>query len=329
VTQASEAEAVLEPELPIIDPHHHLWDFPNSRYLLAELLADLGCGHRIEATVFVECTAFYSANVPEPLKVVGETEFVTGVSAMADSGRYGSVRVARGIVGRADLTLGSKVGSVLDAHIRAGGGRFRGIRHAAGWDPHPDVRNSHTDPPQGLYASRSFREGFAELGERNLSFDAWQYHTQLPEVVELARAFPGTRLVLDHVGGPLGIGPYAGKRDEIFAQWSTDIHALAECPNVFVKLGGLGMPICGFDFHKRESPANAEELAAVWKPYLETCIEAFGPKRSMFESNFPVDRASCSYRTLWNAFKIVAKGASAREKALLFRDAAADFYRLD
>ena len=329
MTQASEAEAVLEPELPIIDPHHHLWDFPNSRYLLAELLADLGSGHRIESTVFVECTAFYSTHGPELFKMVGETEFVTGVSAMADSGRYGEVRVARGIVGRADLALGSKVGAVLDAHIRAGGGRFRGIRHAAGWDPHPDVRNSHTDPPRGLYARRDFREGFAELGKRNLTFDAWQYHTQLPEVIELAREFPGTRLVLDHVGGPLGIGPYAGKRDEIFAQWSTDIRALAECPNVFVKLGGLGMPICGFEFHKHKFPAGSEELAAAWKPYLETCIEAFGPKRAMFESNFPVDRASCSYRTLWNAFKIVAKGASAHEKALLFHDAAADFYRLD
>lgn len=329
MTQASDAEAVLEPEIPIIDPHHHLWDFPYSRYLLTELLADLGSGHRIEATVFVECTAFYSAHAPEPLKMVGETEFVTGVSAMADSGRYGEVRVAHGIVGRADLTLGSQVGSVLDAHIRAGGGRFRGIRHAGGWDPSPDVRNSHTDPPRGLYASRNFREGFAELGKRHLSFDAWQYHTQLPEVIELARAFPETRLVLDHVGGPLGIGPYAGRRDEIFAQWSTDIRALAACPNVFVKLGGLGMPICGFEFHKRKSPAGAEELATAWKPYLETCIEAFGSARSMFESNFPVDRASCSYRTLWNAFKIVAKGASEHEKALLFHDTAADFYRLD
>jgi predicted TIM-barrel fold metal-dependent hydrolase len=321
-------EAILEPELPIVDPHHHLWDFPNSRYLFDELLADIGDGHRIEATVFVECTAFYSTHAPEKFRMVGETEFVTGVAAMADSGRYGATRVAQGIVGRADLTLGSAVGDVLDAHIRAGGGRFRGIRHAAGWDPSPDVRNSHTDPPRSLYAEQKFREGFAELAKRNLTFDAWQYHTQLSDVIDLARAFPETRVVLDHVGGPLGIGPYAGKRDEIFAQWSKDIRTLAGCPNVFVKLGGLGMPICGFEFHKRKTPASSDELAAAWAPYLEACIAAFGPGRAMFESNFPVDRASCSYRTLWNAFKIVAKGASADEKALLFRDAARTFYRL-
>ena len=322
------SESVLELELPIVDPHHHLWDFPNSRYLLDELLADIGDGHKIQATVFVECTAFYSTHASEKFRMVGETEFVAGVAAMADSGRYGPARVAQGIVGRADLTLGPAVGDVLDAHIRAGGGRFRGIRHAAGWDPSPDVRNSHTDPPRSLYAEQKFREGFAELAKRNLSFDAWQYHTQLSDVIELARAFPETRIVLDHVGGPLGIGPYAGKRDEIFAQWSRDIRTLADCPNVFVKLGGLGMPICGFEFHKRKTPPSSAELAAAWGPYLEVCIDAFGPRRAMFESNFPVDRASCSYRTLWNAFKIVAKDASADEKALLFRGTARTFYRL-
>ena len=324
----SEPEPVLEPQLRIVDPHHHLWDFENSRYLLPELLEDVGSGHAVEATVFVECTAFYSAYAKEQFKMVGETEFVTGVAAMADSGRYGKVRVAQGIVGRADLTLGSAVGEVLDAHIRAGGGRFRGIRHAAGWDASADVRNSHTDPPRELYADKKFRDGFAELGKRGLSFDAWQYHPQLGEVKELARAFPDTAIVLDHVGGPLGIGPYAGKRNEIFARWSKDIRALAECPNVFVKLGGLGMAICGFEFHKRKTQPSSEILAGAWRPYLETCIEAFSPRRAMFESNFPVDRVSCSYRTLWNAFKIVARGASVAEKDFLFRGAAAAFYRL-
>jgi predicted TIM-barrel fold metal-dependent hydrolase len=327
-TVTSEPEAVLEPQLRIVDPHHHLWDFENSRYLLPELLDDIGSGHAVEATVFVECTAFYSAYAKEQFKMVGETEFVSGVAAMADSGRYGKVRVAQGIVGRADLTLGSAVGEVLDTHIRAGSGRFRGIRHAAGWDQSPDVRNSHTDPPPELYSDRKFRDGFAELGKRGLSFDAWQYHTQLGEVTALARAFPDTAIVLDHVGGLLGIGPYAGKRQEIFGQWSTNIRVLAECPNVFVKLGGLGMAICGFEFHKRETLPSSEILAAAWRPYLETCIEAFSPKRAMFESNFPVDRVSCSYRTLWNAFKIVAKNASAAEKDSLFRGAASTFYRL-
>lgn len=326
--QLAAAEDVLEPDLSIIDPHHHLWDFPTSRYLLAELIADIESGHAVEATVFVECTAFYNIYVPEEMRFVGETEFVAGVAATADSGRYGKLRACRGIVSRADLMLGAAVGRVLDAHIAAGGGRFRGIRHAAGWDQSSEVNNSHTDPPPGLYGLAKFREGFAELGKRNLSFEAWQYHHQLPDVIALAKAFPDTRIVLNHVGGPLGIGPYAGRRDEIFASWARDIRALAKHANVFVKLGGLGMPICGFGFHKRDVLPGSAELAQAWQPYLETCIEAFGPERGMFESNFPVDKASCDYRTLWNAFKRVAEGATAREKALLFRDSAKTFYRL-
>jgi len=322
-------EETLDPGLPICDPHHHLWDFPNSRYLLPELLADVQSGHNVESTVFVECTAFYSAHLDEAMKYVGETEFVTGVAAMADSGRYGPVRACLGIASRADLAAGGSVGAVLDAHIRAGGGRFRAIRHAGGWDASPDVNNSHTDPPRGLYADKKFREGFAELGKRNLSFEAWQYHPQLREVTELARAFPGTRIMLNHVGGPLGIGPYASKRNEVFAQWSRDIRELAKLPNVWVKLGGLGMAICGFGFHKQDMLPSSAVLAEAWKPYLETCIEAFGPERGVFESNFPVDGVSCSYHTLWNAFKRVAKGASARDKALLFRDNAVKFYRLN
>lgn len=322
-------EETLEPDLPICDPHHHLWDFPTSRYLLPELLADLESGHKIESTVFVECTAFYSAHLTEAMKFVGETEFVAGTAAMADSGRYGPVRACRAIAGRADLTLGAAVGPVLDAHIRAGGGRFRGIRHAGGWDPSPDVDNSHTNPSRGLYADPKFREGFAELGKRGLTFEAWQYHPQLSEVADLAHAFRQTQIMLDHVGGPLGIGPYAGQREEVFAQWSRGIRDLAKLPNVWVKLGGLGMAICGFGFHKRETLPSSVELAEAWRPYLETCIEAFGPERAVFESNFPVDKVSCAYHTLWNAFKRVAKGASARDKALLFRDSAVKFYRLN
>ena len=327
--QPAPSEEIIEPDLPICDPHHHLWDYPQSRYLLPELLADLTSGHNIESTVFVECGAFYSAHLPTPMNMVGETEFVTGAAAMADSGRYGKIRACRGIVGRADLSLGAAIGPLLDAHIRAGGGRFKGVRHAAGWHDSPDIRNSHTDPPRGLYENAKFREGFAELAKRNLSFDAWQYHTQLPEVTSLARAFPQTKIVLDHIGGPLGIGPYAGKRDEVFAEWSRGLRELATCENVSVKLGGLGMTILGFEHHKREVLPSSPELADAWRPYLETSIEAFGPERGMFESNFPVDGASCSYQSLWNALKLVAKGASAREKKLLFRDTAMSFYRLN
>jgi L-fuconolactonase len=325
---AQRQEEIIDPALPICDPHHHLWDFPGHRYLLPELLADAGSGHAVEHTVFVECTAFYRAGGPEALRPVGEIEFVNGAAAMAASGRYGELRACAGIVGYADLTQGAAVEPVLAAHVAAGNGRLRGIRHAAGWDASDDVQNSHTQPPPELFRRSDFRAGFARLRQFGLSFDVWLYHPQLAEVTELARAFPDQPMVLDHVGGPLGIGPYAGKRDEVFAAWRDAIRTLAQCPNVYVKLGGLGMKICGFEFHKRATPPGSEELAALWRPYIETCIAAFGPERAMFESNFPVDKVSCSYAVLWNAFKRLAAGASAAEKALLFRDTAMRFYRL-
>jgi predicted TIM-barrel fold metal-dependent hydrolase len=322
-------EPILEPDLPICDPHHHLWDFPQSRYLLPELLEDLTSGHKVESTVFVECGSFYRAAGPEPMSFVGETEFVGGVAAMAASGRYGQILACEGIVGRADLSYGAAVEAVLESHVRAGNGRFKGIRHAGAYDPDPGIRRSHTNPPPGLYAHPKFREGFAKLGELGLSFEAWQYHPQIGEVAALADANPTVLILLNHVGGPLGIGPYEGKREEVFAAWKPAIEDLAKRPNVFVKLGGLGMPICGFGFHHRDPKPGSAELAEAWRPYVETCIEAFGPERSMFESNFPVDRASCDYATLWNALKRIAAGASADEKALLFKDTARRFYRLN
>ncbi len=329
----AEQEEILEADLPICDPHHHLWHYPTSRYLLEDLLADIGRGdgaggHRVESTVFVECAAFYRAGGPEALKVVGETEFVAGVAAMADSGRYGPVRACEGIVGRADLSLGAAVDEVLEAHIAAGGGRFRGIRHAGGWDASGAIRNSHTDPPEQLYLQPGFREGFARLAANGLTFEAWQYHPQLPDVLDLARAFPDTPIMLNHVGGPLGVGPYAGRRDEVFASWREAIRELAACPNVWVKLGGLGMAVYGFEFHRREPRPGSAELAQAWRPYIETCIEAFGADRGVFESNFPVDKVSCSYDTLWNAFKRITAGSSGDEKAQLYRDNARAFYRL-
>jgi L-fuconolactonase len=325
---ARQREAIIEPSLPICDPHHHLWDFPTNRYLLPELLGDIGSGHTVERTVFVECTAFYRADGPPAQRVVGETEFVNGAAAMAASGRYGKALACAGIVGFADLTLGAAVEPVLAAHVAAGNGRFRGIRHAAGWDASDEVQNSHTKPPQQLYHRPDFRQGFAKLRQFGLSFDVWLYHPQLDDVTDLARAFPDQPMVLDHVGGPLGIGPYAGQQREIFPQWQRSIRALAQCPNVHVKLGGLGMKICGFEFHKRAAPPSSEDLAAQWRPYVETCIAAFGAERCMFESNFPVDKVSCSYAVLWNAFKRLAAGASAAEKAALFCDTAMRFYRL-
>jgi predicted TIM-barrel fold metal-dependent hydrolase len=321
-------EDALEPVLPIVDPHHHLWERADHRYLLPDLLADTGGGHNVVATVFVECAAMYRAAGPKEMSPVGETEFVNGVAAMSASGGYGATKVCAGIVGFADLSLGDRVAAVLEAHVNAGGSRFRGIRHAAGWDASDQIRNSHTNPPQGLLRDATFRAGFARLAPLGLSFDAWMYHPQLDDLVDLARSFPGTSIILDHVGGPLGYGPYAGKADETFQRWTQSIKALAACPNIVVKLGGLGMRIGVFDFHTRAAPVPSETLATAWKPWIDTVITAFGAARCMYESNFPVDKITCSYTVLWNAFKRLAAGASAAEKAALFSGTASRVYRL-
>jgi L-fuconolactonase len=326
---ASRQEEVVEPALPICDPHHHLWDYPGARYLLPELLADIGGGHNVGSTVFVECGVFYRPTGPSECQPIGETEFANGIAAMSASGLYGKAPACAGIVGYADLARGAAVESALSAHMAAGNGRFRGIRHAAAWDASDQVRNSHTNPPRDLFRQSLFRQGFAKLRQFRLSFDVWLYAPQLVEVIDLARAFPDQPIVLDHVGGPLGIGPYKGRRTEMFPAWQRDIRELSACSNMYVKLGGLGMKSCGFDFDKAALPPSSDELATAWRPYIETCVESFGVNRCMFESNFPVDKVSCSYVTLWNAFKRLAAGASSSEKAALFRDTAMRFYRLD
>ncbi len=333
---AKRVEDVIEPDLPICDPHHHLWDFPAHRYLLDQLIEDTEDGHNVVSTVFIECTAFYRADGPEHMKPVGEVEFVNGVSAMAASGRYGDDRPCAAIVGRADLSLGAGAAEVLEALVLAGGGRkggegrFKGIRHAAGWDASEEVYNSHTNPPEHLYLDSKFREGFKVLSGMGLTFEAWLYHPQLADVASLAAAFPDAKIVLNHCGGPLGIGPYAGKQDEYFADWQKNIRAIAAASeNTYIKVGGIGMRVNGHGFNDMPEPPSSEHLANVWRPWMETCIEAFGPKRSMFESNFPVDKVSGSYRTYWNAFKRIASGASADEKRWLFHDAAHTFYGLE
>jgi len=320
-------EEVVEPELAICDPHHHLWDHPASRYLLDELLEDIGDGHNVVSTVFVECASMYRADGDEALKPVGETEFVNGIAAMSASGQYGSARVCAGIVSYADLNLGAEVGRVLDAHVSASP-RFRGIRHAAGWDASPAVRDSHTNPFAGMLLDPKFREGFAELGRRGLSFDAWLYHPQLSELTDLASAFPDTTIILDHLGGPLGIGPYEDQRQAIFDAWQKDIQALSRCENVVAKLGGMVMPVNGFGFHKQTQPPTSDAIVAATGDYYRHMLDCFGPQRCMFESNFPVDKQSCSYRVLWNAFKKLVADASPSEKAQLFHDTAAHAYRL-
>ena len=319
-------EEIIEPDLPIVDPHHHLWDRPGWRYLLDELLADLNSGHKIVATVFLQCRAMHRASGPEALRPVGETEFVNGVAAMSASGIYGPTEVCAGIVGHVNLLLGAAVQPVLEAHIRVAGARFRGIRHSNAWDA--SMQHAANPPQPRLLASPDFRAGFAHLAPLGLSFDAWMYHPQIDELTDLARAFPDTQIVLNHVGGPLGIGAYAGQRDAVFAKWSASIRELATCPNVYVKLGGIGMPLTGHAFHEQPEPPSSEKLAAASRPYLETCIEAFGANRGMFESNFPVDKESFSYAVYWNSCKRLAQAASATEKADLFSGSAARFYRL-
>jgi len=321
-------EPILEPDLPIVDPHHHLWDRPGWRYLLDELLADTNSGHNIVATVFVQARAMVRAAGPVEMRPVDETEFVNGVAAMSASGIYGKTRHCAGIVGHADLMLGSRVEPVLAAHIRSGGDRFRGIRHITAWDADTSIRNPGYSPQPGLLGSKTFREGFAVLGRLDLSFDAWLYHPQIDELADLARVFPETKIVLDHVGGPIGTGAYAGKHREVLPGWTASIKALSACPNVYVKLGGLGMRLGGFGFHEQSEPPSSETLATTLRPYIESCINVFGSSRCMFESNFPVDKGSYSYPVFWNACKLLTKGASDAEKADLFSGTAVRFYRL-
>ncbi|MCH8507080.1 MAG: amidohydrolase family protein [Ectothiorhodospiraceae bacterium] len=321
-------EAPLEPALPICDPHHHLWDRAGSRYLLDELLADLDCGHNIVSTVFVECGSMYRASGPEHLRPVGETEFVNGIAAMSASGGYGPARICAGIVGFADLLLGDAVDEVLEAHLAASP-RFRGIRHAGGWDASPEVRNSHSNPPEGMYLRDDFRKGFARLATHGLSFEAWQYHHQLPQVIDLAQAFPDVTIILNHFSGPLGIGPWKGRREEVFRAWKADMAALARCGNVVAKLGGLVMPVNGFGFHKADTPPDSAVLAEATRDWYLYTIDCFGPDRCMFESNFPVDRASVSYGVLFNSFKRLTQDFSTAERQALFRGTAERTYRIE
>jgi L-fuconolactonase len=322
-------EPILEPALPIIDTHHHLWHRPDHRYLLDELLADLGTGHTVVATVFLECHAMYRASGPEAMRPVGETEFVAGIAAMSESGRYGPTRVAAGIVGFADLALGDRVEPVLEAHVRAGGGRFRGVRHSAAWDASPVIGNSAVAIGPHDMRRPEFRAGLKRLTALGLSLDAWVFHPQLGDLIDLARAFPSTTIIVGHCGGPLGYGPYTGRRDEVFASWKAAINELAACENVTMKLGGMMMRLAACDYGALAAPPSSAELAEHWRPYIETCLDAFGPARSMFESNFPVDKMGIGYAALWNTFKRLTAGASAEDTRALFSGTARRAYRLD
>ena len=325
-------EQALEPELPICDPHHHFWDrrdvMVQPRYLLDEILTDLGGGHRVVSTVYVECGAMYRREGTPPTRVVGETEFVNGLAAMAASGLYGETQIAAAIVGTAPLDEGDGVAATLDAQIAASPARFRGIRHVVAWDESPETPVARAAPPPGLMASDAFRAGFRHLAPRGLTFDLWCYHPQLSEAVTLVRAFPDQTVILDHFGGPLGVGPYANRADEVFDDWRERMVELAQCPNVVAKLGGINMEVNGFGWHSRSRPPYSWELMEATRRYYETMIELFGVDRCMFESNFPVDKVSCSYTVLWNSFKRLVAHYSEDEKRALFHDTATRIYRI-
>ncbi|MGR3781183.1 MAG: amidohydrolase family protein [Albimonas sp.] len=339
-------EEILEPDLPIIDPHHHLWRGRASHeqppvhgfnkvlemvpdYMFDEMLADMNSGHDVRATVFVDCRAFYRDGGPEGFETLGETEFANGVGALAASGQFGPKRMCAGIVSRVDLTLGDLAGAVLEAHMHRAPDRFRGIRNVGANDEDRAVSGPmHGRAPAGLYLDPTFRKGFAHLQRLGLSFDAWVFEPQLGDVIDLARAFPETSIILDHVGTPVNIGRWAGTLEERRPHWLASIKALAECPNVTVKLGGLAMSFCNLEGFLSEPPASSEVLAKAWAPWIEPVVEAFGADRCMMESNFPVDRGACTYATLWNALKRVASGASDAEKAALFHGTASRVYRV-
>jgi predicted TIM-barrel fold metal-dependent hydrolase len=323
-------EPSLEPDLPICDPHHHFWDMrsarvPYQRYLLPELLADVA-GHNVVSTVFVEARSMYRSDGPEEMRPVGEVEFVQGIAAACASGIYGPIRAAAAIVGHADLTLGEGVEPVIEALQIASPNRFRGIRHSVTWDPHPEVPRTAVAK---LMLDDAFRAGARVLARRGLSFDAFIYFHQLPDLVDFALAVPDLRIILNHMGGLVFNGPYAERRQDNIDLWRENLAAVARCPNILCKVGGIGQPRTGFDWHLRDTPIGSEELAASMAPLMSYCIDLFGPGRCMFESNFPPDKVGYSYRVLYNAFKRLSAGYTPDERAALFHDTAAAVYRVE
>lgn len=322
-SQRSGGEAALDPHIPIIDAHHHLWRHPADCYLLPEYAADVA-GFNVRATVFVECSSSYFEEAPDHLKPVGESEFAKAQSILAMRSGL-RTRVAAGIVGFADLRLGPVVGETLAGHVAACDGRFRGIRFRTA----PELRSKEDSAGAEIFRDSQFRAGFAQLEAFGLSFDAWLYFYQLHELTALARQFPATTIVLNHSGGLVGVGPWKNRRAEVFTEWRQALVELATCPNVVVKIGGLGMRRCGFGFEQSDTPPSSYQLSEVWKPYIEQCVHIFGPDRCMFESNFPVDKVSCTYRALWNAYIRVTSGWTANERSALFHDTARRVYRIE
>ena len=324
-------EPTLEPELPICDPHHHFWDLrpqsvPYQRYLIHELNADIYSGHNVRSTVFLEARSMYRPDGPMEMRPVGEVEFVQGLAAASASGVYGPSRAAAAIIGRADLKLAGNVGAVLEALQAASPNRFRGIRHNVTWSPDPELENRETE---GILADTDFREGARVLTQKELSLDVMLSFPQMPELADFAKAVPDLSIILNHIGALNRVGIYAKRDDEVMSTWREGIAAVAACPNVTVKLGGMGMPFMGFGWHARTVPIGSEELAESMSHWMNYCIEQFGPERCMFESNFPPDKVSFSYNVMYNAFKRLSKGYSDSERAAMFHGTAARIYRIN
>jgi len=323
---AQVSEPIIDADRPIIDPHHHLWRHPKKPYLLEQLWSDTGSGHNIQATMFMECGAEYRKDGPEHLRSVGETEFVKAITDEAATEPEKSQIAV--IIAAADLR-DEKLDETLDAHKGAAGGRFRGIRHRAPYDPLIEDPHSKRQSIPDLYTQPAFLEGLMHLGKRGLTFDFWVYHVQIPDVTAAARAAPDTTIILDHFGGPLGIGPYEGRHDDYFDEWKMHIADLAKCPNVHAKIGGMAMAINGFGWDKQSRPATSDEFVEAQREWYTHAIDCFGPERCMFESNFPMDRQSISYPVLWNAFKKIAAPYSEAEKDAMFQGTAKWVYALD
>ncbi len=323
-------EAPLEPEIPICDSHHHLWESrpepaAYQRYLLPDLAADLRSGHNVRSTVFIEVRTRYRPDGPEAMRPLGEVEFVEGLATASASGQYGPARIAAAIIGHADLKLGEHVAPVLEAMQAASPTRFRGIRHSVGWDASPALAKRDI---QGVLSTESYRAGARVLARLGLCLENSLYHPQLADLAAFARAVPELTIIVNHIGGLVRIGPYANRDTEVIPAWRQGLAAVAACPNVILKLGGVGQHRYGFDWHERSQPIGSEELAAALSPFMHYCIEQFGPERCMFESNFPVDKVSYSYTVVYNAFKRLSAAYSATERAALFHDTAARVYRL-
>ncbi|TZG32540.1 amidohydrolase family protein [Agrobacterium sp. B1(2019)] len=315
-------EEIIAPEQPILDAHHHLWVRPDGRYGAAELMRDVSCGHDVRASIYVQCRTGYRADVGPLLQPVGEVETI--LEWCQNQPNYPAAMVAF-----ADLQLGSGVRDVLDRLIEAGGGKVRGIRNTTAYHADPAVRSNPNPPPDGLLRSDAFLDGARTLAKYGLTLDVWAYHTQLGEVLDLAAAVPDLTVVIDHCGGPLGVGPYRPADPGVLADWRRSIAALAYLPNTRIKIGGFGLAVLGYRYADVPQPPHSEQLARDWEPYFAHCLESFGSRRAMFESNFPVDKGQYSYGSLWNAFKRLSSQLSSEERDDLFWRTASRSYGLD